>query len=134
MGQPVQAVIRIDTSSVTPAYRQIADSIRTLLVNGVLNPGDLLPPVRQLAIDLAVHFNTVAEAYRRLADEGWLDLKRRRGAQVIARTTPLTAPPESEVKFVQRLRELVAATQAEGLPPETIAHSLHNIAEGLKCS
>lgn len=134
MPQSVQAVIRIDTGSVTPAYRQIADSIRTLLVNGALNPGDLLPPVRQLAIDLAVHFNTVAEAYRRLADEGWLDLKRRRGAQVIARTTPLTAPPESEVKFVQRLRELVAATQAEGLPPETIALSLRSIAEGLKCS
>jgi GntR family transcriptional regulator len=134
MAQPVQAVIRIDTDSVTPAYRQIADSIRTLLVNGVLHPGDLLPPVRQLAIDLAVHFNTVAEAYRRLAEEGWLDLKRRRGAQVIARATPLTAPPESELKFLQRLRELVAATRAEGLPLETIASSLHSIAEGLPCS
>ena len=134
MAKPAHAAIRIDTSSDTPAYRQIADSIRTLLVNRVLSPGDQLPPVRQLAIDLAVHFNTVAEAYRTLAAESWLDLRRRRGAQVIARATPSTAPPESEVKFVQRLRELVAATQAEGLPPETIARNLRSIAEGIKCS
>lgn len=133
MTEPAPPTIRIDLESTTPAYRQIADSIRTLLVNGALSPGDLLPPVRQLAVDLAVHFNTVAEAYRTLADEGWLDLKRRRGAQVIARKTPSEAPPEAEVKFFQRLRELVAATQAEGLPRETIARHLRGIAEGLKC-
>ena len=133
MIQPAPPAIRIDVESTTPAYRQIADSIRTLLVNGDLRPGDLLPPVRQLAVDLAVHFNTVAEAYRTLADEGWLDLKRRRGAQVIRRPTPPKPPPESEVKFLQRVRELVAASQAGGLPPETIARHLCEIAEGLKC-
>jgi GntR family transcriptional regulator len=127
--------IRIDADSSTPIYRQISDAIRALLVAGSLTPGDLLPPVRQLAIDLAVHFNTVAEAYRTLAAEGWLDLRRRRGAQVIERPTPRTVPPEAEVKFAQRLRELVAATQAEGLPPVTIALHLRRIAEGLEqCS
>ena len=127
--------IRIDADSSTPIYRQISDAIRALLVAGSLNPGDLLPPVRQLAIDLAVHFNTVAEAYRTLAEEGWLDLRRRRGAQVIERPTPRTVPPEAEVKFAQRLRELVAATQAEGLPPVTIALHLRRIVEGLEqCS
>jgi GntR family transcriptional regulator len=134
MGQSASA-IRIDADSSTPVYRQISDAIRALLVAGSLNPGDLLPPVRQLAIDLAVHFNTVAEAYRTLAEEGWLDLRRRRGAQVIARPTPQNAPPEAEVKFAQRLREVVAATQAEGLPPEIIAQQLRRIAEGLEqCS
>jgi len=133
MTQPAPPAIRIDVESTAPAYRQIADSIRTLLVNGALSPGDLLPPVRQLAIDLAVHFNTVAEAYRTLADEGWLDLKRRRGAQVIARATPSEPPPQADLKFLQRLRELVAASQAEGLPPQTIASHLREIAEGLKC-
>jgi DNA-binding transcriptional regulator YhcF (GntR family) len=63
-----------------PLYRQIADAIRTLLVAGTLVPGDILPPVRRLAIDLGLHFNTVAEAYRALALEGWLDLRRGRGA------------------------------------------------------
>jgi DNA-binding transcriptional regulator YhcF (GntR family) len=124
-------IIRIDTHSPTPAYRQITDSIRTLLVARRLNPGDLLPPVRQLAIDLAVHFNTVAEAYRTLAEEGWLDLRRRRGAQVLERPTPDVADPLAETKFEDRLRQFVAATQAEGLRPATIAHHLRRIAEGL---
>jgi DNA-binding transcriptional regulator YhcF (GntR family) len=133
MASSAQPAIRIDTDSTVPVYRQISDSIRALLVNGALSPGDLLPPVRQLAIDLAVHFNTVAEAYRTLANEGWLDLRRRRGAQVIARPMPTEAPPDSEIKFVQRLRELVAAAQAEGLPCDVIVRNLRGITEGLKC-
>jgi GntR family transcriptional regulator len=130
MQQDAEA-IRIDADSSTPVYRQISDAIRALLVAGSLNPGDLLPPVRQLAIDLAVHFNTVAEAYRALAEEGWLDLRRRRGALVVERPTPRTVPPEAETKFAQRLLELVAAARAEGLPPKAIARHLRRIAEGL---
>ena len=73
-------VIELHPASNVPAYRQIADAIRRHLVAGHLAPGALLPTSRQLALDLGVHFNTVAEAYRVLADEGWLELKRRRGA------------------------------------------------------
>jgi GntR family transcriptional regulator len=61
-----------------------------------LKPGALLPLVRQRAIDLAVHFNFVAEAYRMLADEGWLDLKHHRGKLLIARPTTLRVAPEVE--------------------------------------
>ena len=39
-------------------------------------------PLRHVAVELGVHFNTVAEAYRQLAAEGWLDLKHGRGAVV----------------------------------------------------
>jgi GntR family transcriptional regulator len=113
-------------------HRQISDALRALLVDGSLQPGDPLPPVRQLAIDLAVHFNTVAEAYRTLAQEGWVDLRRRRGALVIERTTPRKIPPESELKFARRLREFVAATQSEGLPTKTILRHLRLVAEGLE--
>jgi DNA-binding transcriptional regulator YhcF (GntR family) len=63
---------------------------------GALKPGAFLPLVRQRAIDLAVHFNPVAEAYRMLADEGWLDLKHHRGALLIARPTTLRVAPEVE--------------------------------------
>lgn len=124
--------VRIDTDSATPVHRQISDAIRPLLVAGALKPGDLLPPVRQLAIDLAVHFNTVADAYRTLAGEGWLDLRRRRGALVIERAAPSKVHPETEAKFVQRLRESVATAQAEGLSPRSIARRLRRIAEVLE--
>jgi DNA-binding transcriptional regulator YhcF (GntR family) len=56
-----------------------------LLVEGKLARGTPLPSVRRLAMELSVHFNTVAEAYRELAAEGWLHLQHGRGAVVIAR-------------------------------------------------
>ena len=68
-----------------PAYRQIVDGMRILLVSGKLAPGSELPSVRRMAMDLGVHFNTVAEAYRTLAEEGWIDLRHGRGATVVKR-------------------------------------------------
>jgi DNA-binding transcriptional MocR family regulator len=62
--------VSLNLESPIPAYRQIADDVRRHLVDEQLKPGDLLPPIRQLALDLGVHFNTVALAYRLLADEG----------------------------------------------------------------
>jgi DNA-binding transcriptional regulator YhcF (GntR family) len=123
--------ITIDLDSAAPVYRQIVDAIRAYLVDGTLGPGDQLPPVRQLAVDLGVHFNTVAEAYRMLADEGWLDLRRRRGAVVIARERPASEPDERD-RLTRRLRELVAELQARGLSRDDIAGELRTLAEGLE--
>ena len=122
-------ILNIDLSSDTPAYRQIVDSVRAVLVDGALKPGDILPPVRQLAIDLGVHFNTVADAYRILAEEGWLDLKRRRGAMVIERSRPVADPGRTEV-FRQRVRSIVAEFRAAGLSRRQVSHELRLLAEG----
>jgi GntR family transcriptional regulator len=119
-------VLRIDLASPTPAYRQIADGLRALLVHGAFKPGDRLPTVRQLAIDLAVHHNTVAQAYRVLADEGWLDLRRHRGAKVIARRSQ-RASAASHQNFSQRLRELTARAAADGLDAKAIARQLDTL-------
>jgi GntR family transcriptional regulator len=124
-------LLRIDLNSSSPAYRQIVDALRAVLVSGGLRAGDQLPPVRQLALDLGVHFNTVAEAYRILADEGWLDLRRRRGAVVIPRHAPEPGPGLAEI-FPRRLRELVAEWRAAGVPPAAIARELRAASEGLK--
>ena len=64
--------LRLDPNSSVPAVRQIADNLRILLVEGQLKPGDELPSVRRVAMELGVHFNTVAEAYRQLVAEGRL--------------------------------------------------------------
>lgn len=126
--------LRIDLNSTVPVYRQIVDGLRILLVNAELNAGDQLPPVRRLALDLGVHFNTVAEAYRTLAEEGWLDIGRRSGARVVARTSPRKAGAETEESFRQRLRELVAEVQAHGFARARIATELRRLAENLEGS
>src|ERR1700722_11952317 len=117
------AVLKIDASAPTPLVRQIVDQLRVLLVDGSLPPATALPPVRRLATDLAVHFNTVAEAYRQLASEGWLDLRQGRGATVVEREAP--APSRREISgYRQRLRELVSQMRAQGVSPARIVAEL----------
>ena len=121
--------LKVDLSSPIPAVRQIADNLRVLLVNGQLGPGARLPSVRRVALELNVHFNTVAEAYRELAAEGWLDLKHGRGAQVVEREVR-SATRSQIIDFRQRLRQLAARMQASGVPPKRIADELRELAEG----
>ena len=123
--------LKIDPSSSTPLVRQIVDQLRVLLVEGSLRPDSALPPVRRLATDLAVHFNTVAEAYRQLAAEGWLDLRHGRGAIVLEREAPAASRREV-AGYRRRLRELVSQMQAQGIPAANIAAELKAIAEGIE--
>lgn len=125
--------IRIETESSAPAYRQIADQLRVLIVEARLRPGELLPPVRALALELAVHFNTVAEAYRTLAQEGLLDITHGRGARVVDRSAAhsSTQRRQSAEFFRKRLREIVAEFQAKGLSPRQIARELRGVSEVL---
>jgi len=122
-------IVTIDPESDVPAYRQIVQGIRRLLVDGVLEPGGRLPTVRQLAVDLGVHFNTVAQAYRVLADEGWLELRRRRGAVVVDRKRPAAPDKERQDYSLRRLRELTAEFRAEGMPVRQIALQLRRLAD-----
>jgi GntR family transcriptional regulator len=126
-------ILRIDLGSPTPVYRQIIDSLRALLVNGAFAPGERLPTVREMAIDLGINHNTVAEAYRLLAEEGWLDLKRHHGATVILRPAQRPEPARQE-DFVQRLGELAARAIADGVDKKEVAKLLNALAENLKYS
>ncbi len=123
----VSATIRIDLASPIPAYRQIADAVRAQLVAGRFSAGDQLATVRELALDLGVHHNTVAEAYRILADEGWLALGRRRGATVLERPTPRPTATAS-ARFRRRLRELVAEALGAGVPADAARSELEDLA------
>ena len=114
-----------------PAYQKIIDWLRVMLVSGELKPGTTLPPVRSMALDLNVHFHTVAAAYRALAEEGWLDLRRGSGARVIERTVP-EADSETVDEFAHRLRTLIALMLARGAPLEKLRAELHAVAKELK--
>jgi DNA-binding transcriptional regulator YhcF (GntR family) len=121
--------IRIDPASDVPAVRQIADSLRVLLVEGQLAPGRELPAVRRLAIELGVHFNTVAEAYRQVAAEGWLELKHGRVASVVKRIAPPVKNRDWIDDFRNRLRGMVAQTRSEGISADSIAAELRAMAK-----
>jgi GntR family transcriptional regulator len=122
--------VSINLDSPTPAYRQIASDLRRHLVDEQLKPGDQLPPIRQLALDLGVHFNTVALAYRLLADEGWLELKRRRGATVIARNTPRAVDQRQVDGLLRQLAQIAAQLRSAGMSSRQISAALRRIAQG----
>ena len=126
-------ILRIDPGSPAPVYRQIVDGLRVALVNGDLVPGDPLPAVRRLALDVGVHFNTVAQAYRELAREGWLHISARGGAQVKERSMPVAAKSEAAT-YRRRIEELIAQVQASGATPAYLARELRRIAKALEGS
>ncbi|HEX4382300.1 MAG TPA: GntR family transcriptional regulator [Myxococcales bacterium] len=122
--------VRIDVSAADPVWRQIADQIRAHLVSGRLRPGARLATVRELAIDLGVNHNTVATAYTRLAEEGFLRLVRGVGAEVVERAVPKAQAGEPE-RFARRLSALVAEARSLGVPPLSLQAALVREAEGL---
>jgi GntR family transcriptional regulator len=124
--------VSLDLESPIPAYRQIADDLRRYLVEEQLKPGDSLPPVRQLALDLGVHFNTVALAYRMLADEGWLELKRRRGATVIPRNAPRPVDRRRADRLLRQLEQIAAELRSVGMTSRQISSALRRLAQGAR--
>jgi GntR family transcriptional regulator len=114
-----EARIEIDLSSPEPAYRQVAGQLRALIVNGTLKPDDALPPVRRLAVDLGVHFNTIAEAYRQLAEEGHVEVNQGKAARVVQRAHT-KANAATREHFAARLRSLLAEARASGMDREEL--------------
>jgi GntR family transcriptional regulator len=65
--------IVLDLKSGVPIYRQIIDGVKSAMATGTLTPGDRLPTVRQLAVDLSVNPNTVSRAYTELELTGLVE-------------------------------------------------------------
>ena len=76
--------IKIDRESQTPVYIQIRNQLRTMIFNGSLAPGSLLPPERKLADSLGLNRSTVLAAYRELKADGLVDSHVGRGTVVLS--------------------------------------------------
>lgn len=79
-------------------------------------------------MELGVHFNTVAEAYRQLAAEGWLELKHGRGAIVVLRSVTEVKNRDWAEGFRMQVRALVAQMRSEGVTAKALAEELHAMA------
>ena len=65
-------MIRLDYRDSRPIYEQVRDGLRRLMVTGVMQPGEQLPSVRSLAMELAINPNTIQRAYRELEADGYI--------------------------------------------------------------
>jgi DNA-binding transcriptional regulator YhcF (GntR family) len=120
--------IRIDLEDARPLEDQIAISIRQALAQGGVTPGAELPSVRQLAADLGVHWNTVARAYRRLADEGLISVRRGRGA--VASDRLRTFDRVTRTGLRDRFSEAMAAAILGGLNRKDISEAFREALAG----
>ena len=93
----------VDPRDATPIYAQLERGLRAAIATGRLRPGDQLPTVRQLAVELQINANTVARVYAELERAGVLETRRGVGSFVAA--TPAQARPPLEHQ--RRLRAFV---------------------------
>ena len=77
--------LSVSTTDPTPPYEQLRRQLADLVAAGVLRPGDRLPPLRQLAVDLGLAVGTVARTYRELELAGLVVSRRGGGTRVADR-------------------------------------------------
>lgn len=65
--------IIISNSSSQPIYEQIANQVKAHIINGVLQPGEVLPSIRNLAKELQISVITTKRAYEELEKEGFVE-------------------------------------------------------------
>ena len=72
-------MIVIDSRDKRAIYEQVVDRLSDLMLIGALEPGDKLPSVRSLAVDLSINPNTIQKAYQELERQGIIYMKRGQG-------------------------------------------------------
>lgn len=102
-------ILSIDPRDRTPLYAQLERGLRAAIATGRLGPGDQLPTVRQLAVDLQVNANTVARVYSELERAGVIETRRGVGSFITA--TPAQAHPPRQHE--RRLRTFVTRVLAD---------------------
>ncbi len=107
-------MLKIDQRSGVPAYRQIIDQVLGGISAGKLRPGDQLPPVRQLAADLAINPNTVVRAYRELEIREVLATQQGTGT-FLTDKKPAVDGLERQRRIGQLCGDLLARAGAEGI-------------------
>jgi len=99
--------ITINVADGVPIYRQIANQVRYLAASGLLAPGEELPPIRTLALQLKVTPNTVVRAYDELEAAGVIHKRRGAGTYVSEGPSRL-ADRERQRLIEQRVDALLA--------------------------
>jgi GntR family transcriptional regulator len=111
--------LHISPADGVPIYQQIVQQIKAQVTAGRLAPGEELPPIRVLADQLLVNANTVARAYRELAEAGVLTNRRTAGTIVAD-----GALPRAQEQCLDALTESVDTLLAEARRANLDAESL----------
>lgn len=124
-------LIQLDFRSSQPIYEQIISQYKYLTLQGYLKPGDAIPSVRKLAMELDVTPGTVAKAYRSMEQQGMIETLRGRGTFIAA--VPDKIRDEGVIdKVKNQLREDCMELIYQGMEKEEIVQLIREILENLQ--
>lgn len=100
-----------------PIYGQIKDGLRRMIVSGALEPGEKLPSIRAMAVDLAINPNTIQRAYNELEGESYIYSVPGKGS--FASANAGTADVRRR-ELLEKLQELVTELKYLGVTEEAL--------------
>ena len=111
--------MKIDSNSHVPIYEQIIDSLRAGIAAGIYRPGEMLPSLRSMALELVVNPNTVQRAYEVLEREG--TVYSRRGIGLFVTKQGVTSSrAKSKSMLLTNFSGSIASARSAGLTDECI--------------
>ncbi|MEO6324521.1 MAG: GntR family transcriptional regulator [Thermoanaerobaculia bacterium] len=113
--------LHVDPRDSSPIWRQIEEGVRRLVASGALQPGGLVPSVRDLASELRVNPATVAKAYQRLTEAEVLTVRRGEGTFVSQSPPPFEGREKSRSLHEGALRYASLATTLGATSEETVS-------------
>lgn len=120
--------IFVDTRSGVPIYKQIVQQIEKGIMGGLLKPGDQLPTVREVALELTINPNTVARAYRELEHVGVLESIQGRGS-FIAADLPRLSGEDRELFIKKKIEEVVREARQLNVRPDQLEQIFKKVLE-----
>src|ERR687891_122425 len=124
------AIVSIDSRDRTPIYAQLERALRAAIATGRMQPGDQLPTVRQLAVELRVNANTVARVYAELERAGVLVTRRGVGSFINAAPAQAHPPREHERRLRAFVTRVLADADAAGFSVDDVIASLRAHRQG----
>jgi len=106
-----------------PIYRQLRDRVVAMILDGVLNEGDPLPSVRNVAAEYRVNPLTVLKGYQQLVDEQLVEKKRGRGMFINSGARNLLLQGERQKFLAEEWPKIRATIQRLGLEPAELLSS-----------
>jgi GntR family transcriptional regulator len=109
-----------------PIYRQLRDRVVAMILDGVLNEGDPLPSVRNVAAEYRVNPLTVLKGYQELVDEGLVETRRGRGMFINAGARSLLLQGERRKFLTEEWPRIQATIQRLGLTREELMNGANS--------
>jgi GntR family transcriptional regulator len=118
------SLVTVDTRDATPIYAQLERGLRAAIAAGRLRPGDQLPTVRELAVDLRINANTVARVYAELERTGVIETRRGVGSFISATPAQARSPREHDRRLKAFVTRMLADADAAGFTLEELVTAL----------